>query len=165
MCSFVELHAVFQQFTLWQKVFRRPVLGKCLTFDKCCIVLAKQQYKHVTIWCLSSVHTSFLCRAFVRLERNQGTWGTHLKGTEFSQHSAQPAPSLEEDFSAHGGKNLSCYTPLLAGCAGEQVHFCGTLFVEKSGMSRDTIILFSLLSREDQSWIIWVMLLTEIQLW
>lgn len=145
MCSFVELHAVLPQFTLWQKVFRSPVLSKCLTFDKCCIVLAKQQYKHVTIWCLSSVHTSFLCDAFVKLEQNQGTLGTHLKGTEFSQHSAEPGPSLVEDFSAHGGKNLSCYTSLLAGCA---VCFSGTISL--SGMSRDTIILFSLLSRKDQ---------------
>ena len=37
-------------------VTESPFLSKCLTFDKCCIVLAKQQYKHVTIWCLSSMH-------------------------------------------------------------------------------------------------------------
>lgn len=94
----MELDAVLQQFTLWQKVFRSPVLSKCLTFDKCCIVLAKQQYKHVTIWCLSSVHTLFLCDAFVKLERYQGTLGTHPKGTEFSQYSSEPDSSLVEDF-------------------------------------------------------------------
>lgn len=83
----MELRAVLQQFTLWQKVFRSPVLSKCLTFDKCCIVLAEQQYKHVTIWCLSSMHTLFLRDAFVKLEWNQGTLGTHLK----DRHRIQPA--------------------------------------------------------------------------
>lgn len=83
----MELHAVSQQFALWQKVFRSPILSKCLTFDKCCIVLAKQHYKHVTIWCLSSMHALFFCDAFAKLEWNQGTLGTHLK----DRHGIQPA--------------------------------------------------------------------------
>lgn len=81
----MELHAVLQQFTLWQKAFRSPVLSKCLTFDKCCIVLARQQHKPVTFWCLSSLHTLFLCHALVKLESNQGTSGTPLKDRHWIQ--------------------------------------------------------------------------------
>lgn len=117
---YMELHAVLQQFTLWQKVFRSPVLSKCLTCNKCCIVLAKQQYKCVTIWCLSSIHALFFCDAFVKW--NRGALGTHLK----DRRGIQPAFLVVRFiFSVRISlpMNLSCYISLLASCVWEQAHF------------------------------------------
>lgn len=164
----MELYAVLQQFALWQKVFRSPVLSKCLTFDKCCIVLAKQQYKHVTIWCLSSMHTLFLCDAFVKLEWNQGTLGTHLK----DRHRIQPALFrvrfiLDVRFSLPMEEWI-CLVPylfLLVVLEKKSIFPGPSLFQETLGWVEIPLCCFLFCPDETRSWIVWVMLLTEIQLW
>lgn len=59
-----------------------------------------------------------------------------------------------EIFTAHGGMNFSCYTSLLAGCAGEQVRFSGTISLSRNlGWAEIPSYCFLLCPEDTRSWI------------
>lgn len=133
-----------------------PVWGKCLTFDRCCIVLAPACHPLVPLLPAHLV----LCRALVKPEWNQGTSGAMWETDRAGPAPCRAGPALLWGPHGHGG--WTCPVPHLSWLAVLQNR--SIVLSQEIWAEQRPLCCFPLCQRRPRLDCL-VALLTEMQLW